>query len=60
MTNGRFNYELACKVSEIKIQYQCSTQNGLDMERDLAFLNRQMVADGSPIAVTVQGKPGTE
>lgn len=49
LTNDGFKYELAYRdsVSVLNIQYQCSTQNGLDMERDWAFLNRQTVADGS-------------
>lgn len=43
-------------IKVIKIQYRCSTQNRLDMERGLAFLNWQIVVDGPSIAVTFLGK----
>ena len=56
LTNDRFSYESACKDSVIKIHYRCSTQNRLDMERGLAFLNWQIVVDGPSIAVTFLGK----
>lgn len=46
LTNDRFKYELPCRDSMRKICYHCSTQSGLDLERDLTFLNWQIVADG--------------